>query len=299
MNKTPHWALEFNQSIRWQEALSRHNTWHVGGVAECYFEPESRTQLQHFLGVLPSEWPIHWLGLGSNVLIRDGGLKGVVISSLKLNALKRLDDQNVSAEAGVPCARLARECVAWGLGPAAFWVGIPGTVGGALAMNAGAWDGETWTHVAEVEIINRQGCLSLKPATAFGASYRQVTGLEPQEWFIAARFELLSQPESEAERMRALLDERRQKQPIGAWSGGSTFKNPPADFAARLIDASGLKGLRVGGAMVSDKHANFIVNEGQASAADIENLIGIIIDRVERSHGVRLQPEVRIVGEPA
>jgi UDP-N-acetylmuramate dehydrogenase len=295
----PLWAQPFESAIRWQESLSRHNTWHVGGVAECYFEPQSREQLQSFLSVLPLDWPAHWLGLGSNVLIRDGGLRGAVISTLKLNQLQKLDPHTVLAEAGVPCARLAKECVAWNIGPAAFWVGIPGTVGGALALNAGAWEGETWTQVSQVELIDRQGKITLKPASAFSAGYRQVAGLEANQWFLSATFRMEPQAVSESTRMRELLEERRQRQPIGAWSGGSTFKNPRPEFAARLIEAAGLKGYRLGGAVVSDKHANFILNEGEASAADIESLIEAIIKKVESVSGIRLAPEVRIMGDHA
>jgi UDP-N-acetylmuramate dehydrogenase len=296
MMQSAAWAKPFEPQIKWNEPLARHNTWHVGGTAECYFEPQSREQLQSFMQALPVDLPVHWLGLGSNVLVRDGGIRGVVVSPLAINRLTT-DGSTVFAEAGVPCARLARECVQWQLGPAAFWVGIPGTVGGALAMNAGCWNGETWRAVTEVEIINRQGMIERKSAKEFTVGYRHVDGLNPDQWFLSATFDLCKLDQSEAERIRELLDERRQKQPIGAWSGGSTFKNPVPQYAARLIEEAGLKGRRVGGAYVSDKHANFIINDGHASANDIETLIEFIIATVKQSFGVQLMPEVKILGE--
>src|SRR5690606_21286876 len=198
------------------------------------------------------------------------------------------------AEAGVPCAKLARACARWDLGPAEFFTGIPGTVGGALAMNAGAFGGETWPWVASVETVDRHGQLHGRAAAEFHFSYRHVDS-PAEEWFLAAHFEF---PEgSSEEATRALLERRRQTQPIGEWSCGSVFTNPPGDHAARLIESADPKGLRVGGAVVSAKHANFIVNEGAASARDIETLIERVRQEVERQHGRRLTPECRIVGE--
>ncbi|HET7757392.1 MAG TPA: FAD-binding protein, partial [Steroidobacteraceae bacterium] len=151
-------AASFTGRVRHAEPLSRHTSWHVGGPAEVFFTPRDRADLIAFLRSLPAHVPIHWIGLGSNLLVRDGGVPGVVISTQgTLDALERLDDTAVHAEAGVPCARIARDCVKWGLGPAEFFAGIPGTLGGALAMNAGAFGGETWRHVAEVETIDRHG----------------------------------------------------------------------------------------------------------------------------------------------
>jgi UDP-N-acetylmuramate dehydrogenase len=287
---------QFLPRVRFGEPLSRHTSWHVGGPADVFFMPESRADLIAFLKQLPPEVPLLWLGLGSNLLVRDGGVRGVVISTREaLNALERRGERGVYAEAGVPCAKLARACARWDLGPAEFFSGIPGTMGGALEMNAGAFHGETWRQVRAVETVDRHGTVRERAADEYKVSYRHVEAPAQGEWFLAAvlHFEAGSSEEG----TRALLDRRKQTQPIGEWSCGSVFTNPPGDHAARLIDSAGLKGLRIGGAVVSTKHANFILNEGEATAQDIETLIGKVQQEVERQHGRRLTPECRIVGE--
>lgn len=292
--------VEFRAHVRFDEPLSRHTSWHVGGPADAFYTPKSADELARFLAALPREVPVHWLGLGSNVLVRDGGLRGVVVSlHLGLDRLERIGATRVHADAGVPCARVARQCAKWLLGPAEFFAGIPGTVGGALAMNAGAWGGETWPHVVEVDVVDRDGTRRTRAAAEYRYGYREVRAPAAGEWFVAVRFEFAPLPGATAETIKQLLLRRRDTQPVGAWSCGSTFTNPPGDHAARLIDAAGLKGCRVGGAVVSTKHANFLINEGHATAADLERLIGHVQAEVERRHGVRLVPEVRIVGEPA
>jgi UDP-N-acetylmuramate dehydrogenase len=249
---------------------------------------------------LTPEVPIHWVGLGSNLLIRDGGLEGVVISTHgTLDRFDRLNQTNVYGEAGLACARIAKQCVKWGLGPAEFFAGIPGTLGGALAMNAGAFGGETWRHVIEVETIDRHGEVHRRPASEFKISYRQVIPPAPEEWFVAAKLEFQRAHGVNDKQIRELLERRKASQPIGEWSCGSVFTNPPDDHAARLIDTAGLKGFRIGDASVSEKHANFIINHGNATAADLERLIQHVRETVERMHGVSLHPEVRIVGEAA
>jgi UDP-N-acetylmuramate dehydrogenase len=289
---------EFASRVRCGELLSRHTSWHVGGPAEIFFMPRDRQDLIAFLKVLPPAVPLLWLGLGSNLLVRDGGVRGVVVSTRDaLTALERRGERNVYAEAGVPCAKLARQCARWDLGPAEFFTGIPGTVGGALAMNAGAFDGETWRQVRSVETIDRHGAVRVRNAGEYAVRYRHVEAPANDEWFLAAEFTFEAGSSEEA--TRALLDRRRQTQPIGEWSCGSVFTNPPGDHAARLIEAAGLKGLRIGGAVVSTKHANFILNEGKATAHDIEALIEQVQQEVERQHGRRLTPECRIVGEAA
>lgn len=278
--------------------MSRHTSWHVGGPADVFFNPRDRAELAAFLRTLAPDVPVCWIGLGSNLLVRDGGLDGVVISTHGvLDRLERLNETQVYAEAGVACARIARQCVKWGLGPAEFLAGIPGTMGGALAMNAGAFGGETWRHVVEVETIDRQGRERKRPASDYHVSYRHVEAPAPDEWFLGARLSFERKPGAADADVRELLAKRRASQPIGAWSCGSVFTNPPGDHAARLIEASALKGFRIGDASVSAKHANFIINHGQASAADIEGLIGHVQSEVERLHGIRLRPEVRIVGK--
>ncbi len=293
-------SQEFATRVRRNEPMSRHTSWHVGGPAEVFFNPRDRSELAAFLKSLQEEVPITWIGLGSNLLIRDGGLKGVVISTHgTLDRFDRLSQTIVYGGAGLACARIAKQCVKWGLGPAEFFAGIPGTLGGALAMNAGAFGGETWRHVVEVETIDRQGHEHTRAASEFDVSYRKVIAPVPNEWFLGAKLTFEHKPAANEAEVRALLERRKATQPIGEWSCGSVFTNPPGDHAARLIEAAGLKGLRVGGASVSDKHSNFIINHGQATAADLEQLILQVQDTVERVHGVRLHPEVRIIGEKA
>jgi UDP-N-acetylmuramate dehydrogenase len=297
-------AAEFMPRVRRSERMSRHTSWHVGGPAEIFFSPRDRADLAAFLRSLPPEAPLHWVGLGSNLLVRDGGLKGVVIATHgALERLERLSETSVYCEAGVACARIARQCIKWGLGPAEFFAGIPGTLGGALAMNAGAFGGETWEHVVEVETLDRRGHEHSRSPREYEVGYRQVRplagGEDPASWegFLAAKLRFDRKPGANEAEVRTLLARRKASQPIGEWSCGSVFTNPPGDHAARLIEAAGLKGYRVGDASVSEKHANFIINHGQATAADIERLIEHVQAEVERRHGLRLAPEVRIVGE--
>jgi len=293
-------APEFGPRARRNEPMSRHTSWHVGGPAEVFFNPRDASDLASFLRTLPGDVPICWVGLGSNLLVRDGGLSGVVISTHgTLDRLERVNQTTVYAEAGVACARVAKQCIKWGLGPAEFFAGIPGTVGGALAMNAGAFGGETWRHVLEVKTIDRHGRERTRLASEYQVSYRHVVAPVPDEWFLSAKLSFEHKPGANDADVRVLLAKRKESQPIGQWSCGSVFTNPPQDHAARLIEAAALKGFRIGDASVSQKHANFIINHGEARAADIEQLIEHVRTTVERVHGVRLNPEVRIVGTPS
>jgi UDP-N-acetylmuramate dehydrogenase len=291
---------EFTNRVKRNEPMSRHTSWHVGGPAEVFFSPRDRTDLGAFLRSLDADVPIHWIGLGSNLLVRDGGIKGVVISTHgALDRLERVNETTVYGEAGVPCARVARQCVRWGLGPAEFFAGIPGTLGGALAMNAGAFGGETWPHVMEVQTVDRRGREHTRSPSEYSISYRHVSAPANDEWFVAAKLTFERKAAVDEAQVRTLLEKRKATQPIGEWSCGSVFTNPPGDHAARLVEASGLKGFRIGGASVSQKHANFIINHGEATAADLESLIRHVQATVERVHGVRLIPEVRILGVAA
>jgi UDP-N-acetylmuramate dehydrogenase len=293
-------AEEFMPRVKRDEPMTRHTSWHVGGPAEVFFTPRDRVDLASFLRSLPQDVPVYWVGLGSNLLVRDGGLRGVVVETHgALDRLVHETETTVYCEAGVPCARIARQCIKWGLGPAEFFAGIPGTLGGALAMNAGAFGGETWRHILEVETIDRRGRERTRARAEYGVSYRHVEPPADGEWFVAARLSFERRAGSGGEELRALLVRRRETQPIGEWSCGSVFVNPPGDHAARLIEASGLKGFRIGDASVSTKHANFIVNHGEACAADVESLIAHVQRTVRERHGVQLHTEVRIVGEPA
>lgn len=288
----------FAHRVRRNEPMARHTSWHVGGPADYWFEPRDRADLLAFLRCLPRTIPVQWVGLGSNLLVRDGGLRGVVIATHgALARLDRLSATSVYCEAGVPCARLARQCIKWRLGPADFFAGIPGTLGGALAMNAGAFGGETWQQVQSVETVDRAGVVRTRAAAEYRVGYRSVQGPAPGEWFLAATLAFEQRPDADNSELKTLLTRRRDTQPIGEWSCGSVFTNPPGDHAARLIEAAGLKGARIGGAAVSEKHANFIVNTGDATAADLEKLITHVQQVVAQKHGVRLVPEVRIVGE--
>jgi UDP-N-acetylmuramate dehydrogenase len=289
----------FTSRVRRDEPMSRHTSWHVGGPAELFFTPADREDLAAFLRSLAAGVPIHFVGLGSNLLVRDGGLPGVVISTQgTLDALERVGETSVRAEAGLTCARIARQCIKWGLGPAEFFAGIPGTLGGALAMNAGAFGGETWRHVESVLTIDRAGDTHRRTPSEYRIGYREVVAPQPDEWFLEAQLSFERGAGTHAEEVRKLLERRRASQPIGEWSCGSVFTNPPDDHAARLIETAGLKGYRIGDASVSAKHANFIINHGRASAADLEGLIAHVQATVLAVHGVALHPEVRIVGVP-
>jgi UDP-N-acetylmuramate dehydrogenase len=289
---------EFEARVKRNEPMSRHTSWHVGGPADLYFSPRDRADLLEFLATLPEGTPLFWLGLGSNLLVRDGGIRGVVIDTQSgLTRLERVNDTTLTCEAGVPCARLARQCIKWGLGPAEFLAGIPGTLGGALAMNAGAFGGETWPRVRSVDVCDARGVDRRRDAREYRYGYRHVVPPAPGEFFLAAALEFEYRPGLTDEAMRELLAKRKETQPIGEWSCGSTFTNPEGDHAARLIEAAGLKGFRIGDIMVSPKHANFLVNVEAATAADVEKLVAHIQGVVQEKFGVKLTPEFRTVGE--
>lgn len=292
-------AREFNVvgELRYNEPMSRHTSWRVGGPAETFFIPASIEDLSSFLAELDQDTPLFWHGAGSNLLVRDAGLPGVVISATRmLRDLERVGDYRVRAGAGLPCTQLARQCIRWQLGPSEFFAGIPGTVGGALAMNAGAHGGETWERVASVRTIDRGGMLHERTPDEFIIAYRSVKG-PADEWFLEAHFDFDPDNTPSMATMKSMLERRKTTQPLGLPSCGSVFRNPPGDYSARLIEAAGLKGHRIGGAEVSTKHANFIINRDDASASDIEELIEHVQKTVLDVHGVDLQHEVRIVGE--
>jgi UDP-N-acetylmuramate dehydrogenase len=284
--------------LMFDEPLARHTSWRVGGAARCFYRPADIADLAVFLRGLPQGEPLLWLGLGSNLLVRDRGFRGTVIATQgRLHGIELFGDGRLRAEAGAACAQVARRAARAGLAGAAFLAGIPGTMGGALAMNAGAFGGETWGRVVGVETVDRAGTLRRRPPEDYVIGYREVRG-PAHEWFVACDLQLeAGNALAEQARIKELLARRAATQPTGEASGGSTFRNPPGDHAARLIEAAGLKGRRVGGAQVSPKHANFVINTGAASAADIEALIDLMQETVERAHGVRLVREVLIVGD--
>jgi UDP-N-acetylmuramate dehydrogenase len=284
--------------LKKNEPLAHYTSWWVGGKAKQCYLPADLNDLIHFLQKIEQEEPLLWLGLGSNVLIRDGGFPGtVIVTQGRLKELSHTEEGLVKAEAGVTCAKMAKYCARLNLAGATFFAGIPGTVGGALAMNAGAFGGETWPHVVAVDMINRQGLITQRQVSEFEVGYRHVVR-PAEEWFVAGYFKFPAGDGKEAlAAINALLKKRGETQPIGLPSCGSVFRNPPGDHAARLIEAAGLKGKRMGGAWVSEKHANFIINDKNASAADIENLISYVAAEVERQQGVKLIHEVHIIGE--
>lgn len=289
---------ELRGELRKDEPLAKHTSWRVGGPAVRLYRPADRDDLIAFLRTLDADEPVLWLGLGSNLLIDDTGWPGTVIETQGcLTAMELLGPGRLRLEAGVSCAKAARFATRAGLVGLEFFAGIPGTVGGALAMNAGAWGGETWPHVVLVRTLDRSGTLRERGPDDFEVGYRHVA-MPTGEWFLEAEMVLDSGDTQAAQaRIKELLARRAATQPTGLPSCGSVFRNPPGDHAARLIEACGLKGLRIGGAEVSPKHANFIINTGNAKARDIARLIDHVRAQVERRHGVRLIPEVRRVGD--
>ena len=298
MKKSGSQEIKLRGVMKLDEPMKKHTSWRTGGHAERYFKPADVDDLCCFLKQVTKDEPIFWLGLGSNLLVRDGGLKGTVIAlSGVLNDLKVYDGISMHIGAGVACAKVARMSAQCGLTGGEFLAGIPGTMGGALAMNAGCFGSETWNIVRSVETVNRQGQRIKRDASDFEAGYRHVN-LPEDEWFISAELLLAKDEDGKGmERIQTLLNQRAESQPTGKASCGSVFRNPDSVYAARLIEDSGLKGISVGDACVSEKHANFIINSGNATAGDIESLILIIQEKVKQDHGIELIPEVRIVGE--
>jgi UDP-N-acetylmuramate dehydrogenase len=301
--------------LKRNEPMARHTSWRAGGSADRAYVPADLDDLRAFLASLPAHEPLYLVGLGSNLLVRDGGLRGTVIFTHGALKLIRLEGNAIYAEAGVPSPRVARFAAMHEFAGAEFMAGIPGTVGGALAMNAGCYGGETWNIVESVTTLDRAGQQRQRTRANYDIGYRTVVlkagngeagaggeaAVAPhEEWFIAVRFKL---PRGDGAKSRAmitqLLERRIATQPLNQPNAGSVFRNPQGDYAARLIEACGLKGMVRGGALISDKHANFIVNTGSARASDIEALIETAHDAVMRQFGIDLEREVRIVGEPA
>lgn len=294
--------------MRYNEPMSKHVTWRAGGLADRYYIPADLDDFAHFLQQSASE-SIYVIGLGSNLLIREGGFRGTVVAlHARLNELQVVESHEsgglIYAGAGVACAKIARFAANHELIGAEFLAGIPGTMGGALAMNAGCYGSETWNIVEKVQIIKRNGQRAVHLPLDYDIGYRSVklssgvTGEAGSEWF-AGGYLRLKHGDSigSREKIKQLLAQRVRTQPLNLPNAGSVFRNPPGDHAARLIEACHLKGMSVGSAMISPKHANFIVNTGTASAADIEALILMVQARVKKATGIGLIPEVRIIGD--
>jgi UDP-N-acetylmuramate dehydrogenase len=291
-------TTETQSKILKNEPLARYTSWRVGGAADRVFIAESLSELQAFMRTLDHAEPVHFIGLGSNLLVRDGGVRGTVIVMHQALSDLRMDGKFIYAEAGVTCGKLARFSATESKQGGEFLAGIPGTVGGALAMNAGCYGSETWNIVHQVLTIDRSGETHVRNESEFISSYRHVEMPMPDEWFLGAWFKLdEGNAEIGQQKIKQLLATRLASQPLNLPSAGSTFRNPYGDFAARLIEASGLKGYQIGGAQVSPKHANFIVNVGDCSALDIELLIRHMKDVVLEKQGVALQQEVRVIGD--
>lgn len=288
----------FTGKLLLNEPLARYTSWRVGGAADQLYIPAGLDDLCLFLKSLDATQPIYFIGLGSNLLVRDGGVRGTVVLMHNGVAELRMDGSLVYVEAGVTCGKLAKFSAKEAKQGGEFFAGIPGTVGGALAMNAGCYGAETWNVVRRVMTINRRGELHTREASEFIASYRHVDMPVADEWFIAAWLALMAGDANDsAQKIKDLLTQRLASQPLNLPSAGSTFRNPAGDYAARLLEASGLKGYIIGGAQVSDKHANFIVNIGGANALDIELLIKHMRETVLEQQGVALQQEVKVIGE--
>lgn len=283
------------------EPLAPYTSWHIGGKADRFYRPIHQNDLQAFLKALSPTEPLTWLGLGSNVLISDEGLQGSVIHTLSMKSdIELVSESVVRASMGVPCAKLAKFCAKHHLKGGEFFAGIPGTVGGALAMNAGAFGGETWKQVHKVEVITRTGNIFSRLPEDYEIGYRTVRLKQapmPEEWFLAGFFQFEKDENNlAAQGIKQLLKKRNETQPIGVFSCGSVFKNPAGAFVGKLIDSSGLKGKRIGEAEISLKHANFIINLGKATAKDVLALISLVVEKVYHDHQILLEPEVRFLG---
>ncbi len=305
MSETRHFQHSgLRGELRVAEPMHRHTSWRVGGVAERTYKPADLADLQLFLQQLPPDEVLTVLGLGSNLLVRDGGLRGtVLLLHGALSELRLEGTRSIVAQAGVAGAKIARFAALNQLRGAEFCAGIPGTLGGMLAMNAGCYGSEIWQKVARVRVLTRQGDVIERLPQTYEIGYRHAVRREAnvvkmQEFFIAATLEFTPGDGEESRlEIKNMLQKRIASQPLQWPNAGSVFRNPPGDFAARLIEACGLKGLYLGGAQVSEKHANFIINTGNATAAEIENLINEVRATVLRQTGIDLHPEVKIMGE--
>ena len=292
--------MNMAEALHFKEPMARHVSWRAGGCADRFFVPKDLAHLSGFLKTLSPHEPVLFFGLGSNLLVRDGGFRGTAILMHQAKLAPAIRDGLVYADAGVASPKVARFAALHHLSGAEFMAGIPGTVGGALAMNAGCYGSETWDIVTRAVTIDRGGEVHERKRSEYEISYRHCH-FPKEEWFVGAYFGL--QPgdgEASRARIKEFLARRIATQPLQLPNAGSVFRNPPGDHAARLIESCGLKGLQRGGARVSEKHANFIVNpDGAARASDIEGLILEVKRVVAEKTGVHLVPEVRIVGEPA
>lgn len=304
MSETANLLANLQGQMRLAEPMAKHVSWRAGGVAKVFYQPASVPDLCMFLRSRPADEPILFVGLGSNLLVRDGGFDGsVVFTHHALTGIRQEGGSQLRptfhVAAGVPAPHLARHVAKNGGAGAEWMCGVPGTIGGALAMNAGCYGGETWNHVIAAETVDRNGNVRLRTPSEYDVGYRHVALKAPaEEWFLSGVFVFERGEQAPAmRRMKKLLAQRVASQPLNQPNAGSVFRNPRGDFAARLIESCALKGVNIGGAQVSPKHANFIVNTGAASAQDIESLVDLVQTTVRLRTGVDLVREVRIVGK--
>lgn len=286
---------------KFDEPMSKHTSWRVGGPAQYFYLPADRDDVVELMKLMPAAMPVYWIGLGSNLLVRDGGVAGVVIKTSKALATIEIQQQtNIYAESGVACAKVARACVANGLTGAEFLAGVPGSFGGALAMNAGAFGGQTWALVKNIECVDRAGVCRQFAQSEIAFDYRRVK-LPPGSAVLGGVLGLqkADQAANGKQIIRGFLEQRSASQPLQSANAGSTFKNPQGRFAAKIIEQLGLMGHRIGDACFSEVHANFIVNQGNATAADIEALMQLAIRQARELESVALEAEVQIIGAPA
>jgi len=298
---TQYSALSLRGEMLHDEPMSRHVSWRAGGITQHMYRPADLDDLQRFLRQMPPDEPLLAVGLGSNLLVRDGGFHGTVVQMVGALTELRMDGDFIYAQAGVPGAKLARFSATNNLCGAEFFAGIPGTLGGMLAMNAGCYGSETWQKVQRVQVLTRGGELLERTPQEYEIGYRHVVLRNARdEFFVGAWLKLeAGDVEKARQDIKELMDKRSASQPLNLPNAGSVFRNPPGGHAAKLIEGCGLKGKKIGGAQVSEKHANFIVNTGGATAADIEELIAEVRATVLQQTGIELHPEVRIVGVKA
>ena len=294
-------AQRFGAAARFDEPMRRHTTLKIGGPADAFVAPASIADVQWLVGfALAETLPFTVVGGGSNLLVRDGGIRGVVLSTDGLRALEVREGGVMHVQAGVSTGKVLSVALAHDLGGVEFLGGVPGTVGGGLIMNAGTYVGEFKDVVASVESVNlATGELVCRDNAACGFVYRN-SKLGRGELVVGAQLALRPRPRAEMDaEIRALRQRRHEREPKKVSSAGSIFKNPPGDFAGRLIEACGLKGTQIGDAVCSPVHANWLVNLGGARAADLLALIELVRHEVAQTHGVALELEVKLVGEDA
>ena len=276
--------------LKYDEPMSRHCSLRAGGITREFCAPENIEELSEFLN--HNNLPVLFVGLGSNLLIRDNGFDGVIIHTKNLKEIS-FSNGLVESDVGATLAKLSRFAYTNLKHGAEFLSAIPGSVGGALAMNAGAFGSEIWQYVVSARTINLDGEIQQRDKNDFVIDYRSVTHNHVDEFFISAQFNF--DLEKANDNVRDLLHKRNSTQPIGLPSCGSVFKNPKGKYAAKLIEQCGLKGYCIGGACVSEKHANYIINQNNASASDIEKLIMHIQTTVNNQHKIQLEPEIIII----